>query len=121
MPTLTEGKYTAESRISCTEAGRSREQITVITGQNLAAGTVVGKITASGKYTILAPAAVDGSQTAAGVLYGAVDATAADKKGVIINMDAQVNGAELTYPGGITAPQKATAINQLFALGIKVR
>ncbi|HEY8732269.1 MAG TPA: head decoration protein, partial [Candidatus Limnocylindria bacterium] len=38
------------------------EKITLITGQNLARGAVLGKITASGKYTLSLSAAVDGSQ-----------------------------------------------------------
>jgi hypothetical protein len=40
-----------------------------------------------------------------------------------ITTDAEVNGNILTWPAGITAPQKATAIAALAAagIGIKVR
>lgn len=75
----------------------------------------------SGKYTILAPAALDGSHIAAAVLVDAVDATLADVAGAVVTRLAEVNGNELIYPGGITAPQKATAIAQMQALGIIVR
>src|SRR5688572_5711884 len=54
-------------------------QITVITGQNLVRGAVLGKITASGKYNLSLSAAVDGSETPDLILAEDCDATAADK------------------------------------------
>ena len=41
-------------------------------------GTVLGRITSGGKYTVLTPGASNGSQNAAGLLWGAADATDAD-------------------------------------------
>jgi hypothetical protein len=99
----------------------SRDQVTVPSGQNLKTGTVVGIITASGKVTQLAPSANDGSENAAGVLIGDVDASAADKPGVIIARHAICSDKGLVWPGGITGPQKNTALGQLKALGILVR
>jgi len=99
----------------------SRDEVTVASGQNLATGTVVGIITTSGKVTQLAPAANDGSQNAAGVLLNAVDASAGDQPGVIIARHAICSSKGLTWPGSITAPQKAAAISQLKSLGILVR
>ena len=55
------------------------ENGTLITGQNLANFTVLGRITASKKLTKCDPAAADGSQTAVGILVHAMDATSADK------------------------------------------
>lgn len=75
----------------------------------------------SGKFTILAPAAVDGSQVAAGILVAAVDASAADVACVNLARYAEVNTNELTWPGGITAGQRATATAQLQAAGIVIR
>lgn len=75
----------------------------------------------SGKFTILAPAAVDGSQVAAGILVAAVDASAADVACLNLARYAEVNTNELTWPGGITAGQKATATAQLLAAGIVIR
>lgn len=99
-----------------------RDAVTVITGQNLAVGTVVGIITASGKATILAPAASDGSQTAAGVIIEAVNATAADVKHYFLARGpAILNSNKVVWPGGISDPQKATATAQLKALGIILR
>ena len=53
-------------------------QITLLTGQNLARGAVLGKITATGKYILSLSAAVDGSEVPDAVLAEATDATAAD-------------------------------------------
>lgn len=81
-------------------------------------------ITVSGlttKYKILAPAATDGTQNAAGILGSPVDATAADLACLVITRAAEVNGNELTWPGGITAPQKDIATAQLAATGVIVR
>jgi hypothetical protein len=99
----------------------SRDEVTVISGQNLATATVVGIITASGKVTQLAPAAVDGSQNASGVLAFPVDASAGDKAGVMIARHAICSDKKLVWPAGITGGQKTTAIAQLKALGILVR
>jgi Bacteriophage lambda head decoration protein D len=52
---------------------------TLITGQNVVRGTVLGVITASGKLNTSLSAAVDGSQTPFGIAAHDVDATAADK------------------------------------------
>jgi len=75
----------------------------------------------TGKYTILAPGAVDGSEAAAGILVAAVDASAGDVACVVCARYAEVNSYELTWPGGITAGQKTTAIAQLAAAGIIIR
>lgn len=100
----------------------NRESVTLITGQNLTLGAVLGKITASGKYTAVAPSASDGSQTAAAVLLADVDATSADKKAVILARGPAVVAADfLVWPSGATTNQKAAATAQLAALGIIAR
>ena len=62
MPELQEGRYAGEFIVSEGNGKISRETITVLSGQNLQAGAVLGKVTASGKYKALDPAAVDGSE-----------------------------------------------------------
>lgn len=52
--------------------------ITLISGQNLSRGAVLGKITASGKYTLSLSAAADGSQTPDLVLAEDTDASGGD-------------------------------------------
>lgn len=73
----------------------------LITGQNLAQFTVVGRITASGKLTQWAPAANDGSQIAVGILIHATNATSADKTCQIYTAGC-FNVAALVWPSGVT-------------------
>jgi hypothetical protein len=51
----------------------------IITGQNLAEGTLVGRITASGKFTLCVGGSADGSEIPYGVVHEAIDATSEDK------------------------------------------
>lgn len=74
-----------------------------------------------GDYSILAPAGTDGTQIAAGILYASVNAASADKPCVVFKRQGEVNSNELTWPGGITDAQKATATAQLKAAGIFLR
>jgi hypothetical protein len=99
----------------------SREVVTISGSAALSMFTVVAKVTATGKYVILAPAAADGSQTAAGVLLADADATSADVEGLILARHAIVKASALIWPNGITANQKTTAINNLVSAGILVR
>lgn len=55
------------------------EPITLVTGQNLKRGALIGKITASGKYTLSTAAATDGSEVPDLILAEDCDATAAEK------------------------------------------
>lgn len=87
---------------------------------SVAIGTVLGKITATGIYVPLAPAANDGSQNAAAILSEDLPISGVARKAVVIKRGAGVNSAGLVWPGAITAPQKAAAITQLEALGIDV-
>jgi len=54
------------------------KEVTLIAGQNLTRGALLGKITASGKYNLSLSAAVDGSEVPTAVLAKDTDATAAD-------------------------------------------
>jgi len=118
MPILTEGTHAGEFIVSEANGNRSREAVTIVSGQNLVAGAVVGRITASGKYAELDPAAVDGSEVAAGVLFDAVDASTADANGVLVARDAEVNAGELVWKTGMTDPEIATATAELVTLGV---
>ena len=94
---------------------QSRENVTVtVAGTSIKSGTLLGKITASGKFVPYSNAASDGSQTAVAILYGATDAVTGDVKAVAITNNAEVNRAELT---GLDTPGEA----DLLAIGIKVR
>jgi hypothetical protein len=118
---LTEGPRRAAHLVSEANGSLSREQVTIASGADLDPGTVLGKITTGGKYVILAPAAVDGSQNAAGILYAKAAAASADVIQTVNVRQCEVNGTLLTWPAGITGPQKVTALAALVALGIIVR
>ena len=121
MPVQNEGNYLGDWLKHEEDNLYSRDKVTVVSGQNLKTGTVVGIITASRKVTQLAPAAADGSEKAAGVLLLDVDASAADAPGVIIARHAICSKAGLVWPSDATEVQKALGITQLNALGILVR
>ena len=100
----------------------SRDQVTIAAGQNLAIGTVVGIETATSKIKQIDPAATDGTEIAVGVLATSVDASLIDREdGILIARHAVVADHALTWPGGITPLEKATAIAQLKAAGVLVR
>lgn len=73
--------------------------ITLITGQNLTRGAVLGRITASGKYTLSASAAGDGSQTPDCVLAEDTDASGADVA-TIAYFSAKVNDLRVVLGAG---------------------
>ena len=107
---------------------RSREVVTLAEGVVRNPGTVLGKVTATGKYVPVDPAngtgegeTPDGSHIAVAVLYAAVDATAGDKPAVITARDAEVEAAALIWPAAITPTQKTAALGQLAAVGIVAR
>ncbi|MEO5367959.1 MAG: head decoration protein [Magnetococcus sp. WYHC-3] len=121
MPVITESnnlgdllKYEAPSLYS-------RDAVTVASGQNLVLGAVVGLKTADGKVHALDPAATDGTETAAGVLLQAVDATGADAPGLMLARHAIVADTALVWPAGITTGQQSAAIQQLKDRGLLVR
>ncbi|MGH8586141.1 MAG: head decoration protein [Gammaproteobacteria bacterium] len=122
MPVITEGmnlgdllKYEAPNLYS-------RDQVTVLAGQNLVLGTVAGIVTATAKVKKLDPSATDGSQVAAGVIIQPIDATAGDSPdGLMIARHAIVADHGLVWPSGITTAEKTAKIAQLKNLGILVR
>lgn len=100
----------------------SRERVTVLAGQLLALGTVVGVVAASGKARALDPSATDGSQLAAGVLIEACNAHLGERTdGLMVARHAIVADAALVWPAGMTELERQLALAQLKALGVLVR
>lgn len=100
----------------------SRDTDTLASGSGIVKiGTVLGEVSASGKFKPLAPGASDGTQIAAAVILQYADATAADHAVVNLKRRAQVVLQELVWPAGITDAQKKGALDQLAALGIIAR
>lgn len=121
MPAITEGRHTAEYILSEANGHLSRDSVTILSGQVLKPGDVLGKVTASGKFKALTPGASDGSEVAAAIAYAAVDATGGDRPGVVTARSSEVNGPSLGWPVGISGPNKIAAIAALAVPGIIVR
>lgn len=123
MPTFNEAARIGDVLKREFDKLHNRETVTIASGQNLVLGTVVGKLTASGKYVAYDNDAADGSQTAAGVLLFKTDASAADTRGVILARGpAVVAKSALIFGAGVTTQaEKDAAYVDLTALGIVVR
>ena len=80
MPAVfkTEGAYTPDSLLAGNAHLLVARKVTVLSGQVLARGAVLGTITASGKAILSLAAAADGSQTPDLILAEPVDATGGD-------------------------------------------
>jgi hypothetical protein len=89
----------------------------------LVAGTVIGKVTSSGKWTSSPATGATGEQVGRGVLLSRVDATSADAAGVAITREAEVNGNLLTYDSTVDDGTKEATKNAELAAnsGIIVR
>lgn len=120
MPELVEGKHPGEHIVHEESKDLSREKIILATG-NLLAGAVLGRITAGSECVELAPAAADGSEVAMGILWANTDATVAAVSAVAHTALTKVRDENLTWPVGITGPQKTAAIAELKALNIIVQ
>lgn len=122
MTVLTEGNHRAEFLVSEANGTRSREIVTVISATALEPGTVLALQDDSYYVPLDEDATSSDISVAVAVLYDAVDADSSDGlPAVAIVRDAEVNGAELIWPTGISAGDKTTAIAQLAAAGIIVR
>jgi hypothetical protein len=123
MAMLTEGPHPGGFLIWEVLRDYTRETVTLASGAGkLAPGTVLGKVTTGGKYTVLTPAATNGSQTAAGILWDKTDATDADASGVVlVRGPAIANRHELVWPEAATEAQITAATTALAALGVVLR
>ena len=119
MPVLTQGFLTGEYLVSEAPGSRSRDvaTVTVAGGVALPPGTVLGKVTASGKLVKYSDGASDGSQAAVAILYEGCPATNGDYKRTVHNTDCEVIAAALNGGAGVDANGRA----DLLALGIKLR
>lgn len=105
---------------------RSRDMITIEGGTGgagqLYAGTVLGKVTATGNYLPSPASGGDGSQTAVAILWDDVDATAGDVLAAAVTRDAEVRAADLRFDSSVdTDNEKAAKYTELAAVGIIVR
>ena len=126
MPTLTMAPTLGDLLKYELNGNYSRESITLKSGTNYVLGSVLGKITASGKYRLSPNAQVvgdEGAETAVAVLIEAIDATAADKTGLVVARGpAIVSKAALVFDASVDDnTKKAVKDAQLSAAGIVPR
>jgi hypothetical protein len=126
MPTLTMAPTLGDLLKYELNGNYSRETVTLKSGTNYALGSVLGKITASGKYRLSPNAEVvgdEGAETAVAVLLEAIDATTADKTGpVVARGPAILSKAALVFDTSVDDNTKKAAKNaQLSAAGIVPR
>lgn len=103
-----QGSYTPEQALLVSDDVVTR-QITLLSGQNLKRGSVLGKITESGKYVLSLSASADGSQTPTVILADDTDASSGDKV-TIAYFQATVDENALTFGTGHTAVSTREAL-----------
>ncbi len=116
------GNRTGEFVLSEANGTLSRESIVIASGSGvLSPGTVVGKVTASGKYVPYVNTNSNGSEVAAGVIYEKVDATSADQDVVAYVREAEVASSKLVWAAGNDAAAIAAGVADLLTKTIIVR
>jgi hypothetical protein len=123
MPVLTEQPSMGDVLKYEVNPNYTREVVTLLIGTSYPSGAVLGRITASGNYTLSAATGADGAQVAVAVLLYPVNATLADAVGiVVVRGPSIVSRAGLAYEGTVNDAAKITAkISQLAAVGIIAR
>ena len=123
MPVLTQPPSMGDVLKYEVNPNYTREVVTLLAGMPYPVGAVLGRITASGKYTLSTAAGTDGAQIATAVLLYAVDATLADATGIVVARGpAIVSRASLAYDATVNDATKIAAkITQLAAIGIIAR
>ncbi|CDI04105.1 conserved hypothetical protein [Candidatus Competibacter denitrificans Run_A_D11] len=100
----------------------SRDNITIASGAGkVVACTVIGKVTASGKYVPYDNAASNGAEVAAGITLYDVDATSADQAVSAITRIAALDRSKLQWKSGADDTAKAAAEVDLAAKQIVLR
>lgn len=119
MTVLTQGIQQGEWLLSEAEGLYSRDQFTVTVAGAVAlpSGTVLGKITATGKLIKYSDAAVDGSQVAMAILWNPLPGVNGDYKATAFVRATEAIGSMLN--GGVTLD--ANGLADLKAIGIIVR
>ncbi len=89
---------------------------TLASGQNVAQGALLGRITAGGNYALSASAAADGSQTPVAIAAEAVNASGGAQE-ILIHLTGRFSAARMTFGAGHTA---ASTREALAARGIQL-
>lgn len=118
---LNESPHAGGFILSLANGFRSIDNVTIAANQKLEAGTVLGKVTATGHYVAYDNDNTNGSQAAAGILLHPIDTTGGTKQAAIVARDAEVNEHELVWDEDNGTSDILAGIADLKALGIIVR
>lgn len=106
-----EGSFVPDSLHAGDFPIRTRK-VTLVSGQNLTRGALLGQITAGGKYTLSLSAAGDGSNTPKAILAEDTDASGGDKDAVVY-ISGDFNQDAITYGTGHTAASVIDGLRDL--------
>lgn len=98
---FSEGTQPVDNLLAGSNLQTISRSITLLSGQNLIRGAVLGVITSGGKYTLSAAAASNGSQTPKAILAEDVDASGGDKT-TLAYIAGEFNENEITLGVGHT-------------------
>jgi hypothetical protein len=116
MPTLTEVARNGEAIAFVVHPEYCFDQVTFSSGNNIAACTVV-----KGADTAIIPA-LAADTTGLWLSNEAVNTVGGAKRGTVLKRGpAVINGNLVTYPAGVTAPQRTAINTALASIGILVR
>ena len=101
--------YTPDNLFAGHVMPKVTDVMTILAGQNLVRGAVLGRITASGKGKLVDKDSVDGSQAVYAVLAESTDATAADKTSPVFLTGEFNENAIIVGAGDTVADHKASA------------
>lgn len=97
----------------------SRENIVIKSGSGpLPSGTVLGKVSASGKYGVYDTYSSGGIETATAILAEPVDATSGDVNGSAVVRLAKIAPGCLTWKSSLGEAEKTAGLADLAANGI---
>lgn len=120
MTTLTEGATPGDFVLYETPSHYCRAAVTIASGADLGAGTVLGIVTASGKYAASDEAETNGTEVAKAVLLEDAAAAAADVQAVVLlRGPAQLRRGGLVFDASYDSEAKRdAAIAELETAGI---
>jgi len=116
-PSFSSETFAHDDKLYAGEYPRVTETVTILSGQTIAKGAVLGRITSGGKYILSLSAAGDGSEVPRAIAADNIDASAGDKIGPVF-LSGEFNQDGLTIG---TAHTVATIKDGLRALNIYLK
>lgn len=100
-PSFSSTSHTPDNLIAGHKPPAKAVPITLLSGENVVRGEVLGEITASGKFAAALGASTDGSQNPRAIAAEDIDASAADAEGHAY-VEGEFNQDQITLGAGLT-------------------